>query len=77
MSRLAEELGVLLRPVAADDAHQLDGREEAGGAGKVAGRAAEQVFAATPGGFDGVYGDGADDEEGHSAGFRIADREVE
>ena len=40
MPRLAEELGVLLRPVAADDAHQLDGREEAGGVGEVGGGAA-------------------------------------
>ena len=54
-----------LRPVAADDAHQVDGREEAGGAGEMAGGAAKQIFAATRGGFNGVYGDRADDEQGH------------
>ena len=73
MPRLGEQLGVLRRPVVADDADQLHRREEAGGEREVGGRAAEQIVAAAPGRFDVINGDRADDEQGHRCKVRKAE----
>ncbi len=51
--------------VFADDANDADVSKVAGGEGEVGGGAAEAAVATTGGGFDGVKGDAADNENGH------------
>ena len=61
----AVKLEVALGKIPAHDADEVDGGEEAGGDGRVAGGATEQARIAGLGGFDGVKGGGTDDQHAH------------
>ena len=64
-SMMPVKLEVAFGKVGADDAHEIDGGEEAGRDGGVAGRAAEQAGILGLGGLDGVQRGGTDNHYAH------------
>lgn len=62
-----EKLDILLRKIVPDDADEIYATEEAGGNGRVRGRAAELVGMLFEWCFDSIKGNGADNENRHDA----------